>query len=94
MIACRVRRTFSLRSETKRNGSEKFFASKRKKVIFFALFACKRNTGIRSENESEKNPDKRKEKMRKRKEKLGSEKKNEEAKKAIRSEVKTFSTLV
>jgi hypothetical protein len=53
----RVRRSFPVRSETKRNGSKILFASKRTREVCFACFALKRNSRfhMRSEKEMKRN---------------------------------------
>jgi hypothetical protein len=48
-----VRRSYSLKAKISENVGIFVLALKRKKVGFFALFACKRNTPNSEKNESE-----------------------------------------
>ncbi len=63
-LATRVRRSYSLKAKISENVGIFFLALKRKKVFFFALFACKRNIPNSEKNESEMSQ-KRKEKRNK-----------------------------
>jgi hypothetical protein len=56
-----VRRSYSLKAKTSENVGIFVHALKRKKVVFFALFAIERNTPNSEKNESEMSQ-KRKEK--------------------------------
>ncbi len=48
-----MRRSFLVRNETVRNGSEIIFASKRNRGVPFACFALKQNSGFHMRNEKE-----------------------------------------
>jgi hypothetical protein len=50
---CRVRRSYSLKAKISENLVIFVLALKRKKVGFFAYFACKRKTPNSEKNESE-----------------------------------------
>jgi hypothetical protein len=50
-VLTRVRRWFSVRSETKQNGSEILFALKRNREVCFACFPLNRNSRIHMPNE-------------------------------------------
>jgi hypothetical protein len=61
-VQSRVRRSYSLEAKISENVGIFVLALKRKKVRFFALFACKRNIPNSEKNESEMSQ-KRKEKQ-------------------------------
>jgi hypothetical protein len=59
ILQTRVRRSYSLKAKLSENEGI-YFLFEAKKVVFFALFACKRNTSKSENNESETNRIKRK----------------------------------
>jgi uncharacterized protein YbcV (DUF1398 family) len=52
-LPTRARRLFSVRSETKQNGSKILFASKRNRGVCFACFVLKQNSRFYMQNEKE-----------------------------------------